>query len=158
MACPSAMPIHYVTDEPPPADRPLLRALWTGFRRRCPACGEGRLFRAYLKVADRCPHCGADLYHQRADDAPPYFVMMIVGHLIVPLVLSVEIAFRPPLWLHAVVWVPAAFLLAMLLLPRVKGAIVGLQWALRMHGFGSKVEAERLAAYGEPATTSSGRP
>ncbi|MGB0086077.1 MAG: DUF983 domain-containing protein [Rhodomicrobiaceae bacterium] len=115
------------------------RSVWTamlrGMRGRCPCCGEGRLFARYLKVADHCPACGEALFHHRADDAPPYFTILIAGHLIVPLLLALEIAVRPPLWVHAAIWLPAATALCLVLLPVVKGAIVGLQWALYMHGF-----------------------
>ena len=41
------------------------------------------MFRAYLKVVDACPVCGEDLSHQRADDAPAYMTMLIVGHFVV---------------------------------------------------------------------------
>lgn len=133
------------------ADRSLFRALGLGFLGRCPECGRGRMFRTFLKVADRCPACGTELHHHRADDAPPYFVILIVGHVIVPLVLTLEVALRPPLWVHMALWIPLTLLLAMALLPRVKGAIVGLQWAFRMHGFSDGGVADRLAAAGEPA-------
>jgi uncharacterized protein (DUF983 family) len=102
---------------------------------RCPSCGKGRLFRAFLKVADRCEVCGEDFSHQRADDAPAYFVILIVGHLVVPLALEVEILFAPPYWVHVALWLPRIFGLALGLLQPVKGAIVGLQWAQYMHGF-----------------------
>ena len=62
------------------------QALWRGFRGRCPACGEGRMFRAFLKVADECPHCGEELHHHRADDFPAYLVIVIVGHILVPII------------------------------------------------------------------------
>ena len=88
------------------------------------------MFRRYLKVADTCPHCGEALHHHRADDAPPYFTIVIVGHIVVSLVLAVEMAYRPPLWLHAALWLPLTVILALGLLPSVKGALVGLQWAL----------------------------
>jgi uncharacterized protein (DUF983 family) len=39
------------------------------------------------------------------------------------------------LWLHFAIWLPLTVLLSLALLPVVKGAIVGLQWALKMHGF-----------------------
>lgn len=133
-----------------PAERPLFRAMRRGFFGRCPDCGRGHIFRAFLKVADRCPDCGTELHHHRADDAPPYFVILIVGHVIVPLVLTLEVALRPPLWVHMALWIPLTLALAMLLLPRVKGAIVGLQWAFRMHGFGDAGVADRLAAAHEP--------
>jgi uncharacterized protein (DUF983 family) len=115
--------------------RSVFQAMFRGARGRCPRCGEGRLYRHYLKVADRCPTCGEALHHQRADDAPPYFTIFIAGHLLVPMLLGFEKAFAPPLWLHAAIWVPVTVALCLILLPIVKGAIVGLQWALYMHGF-----------------------
>jgi uncharacterized protein (DUF983 family) len=93
------------------------------------------MFRRYLKVSDACPHCGEELHHHRADDAPPYFTITIVGHVIVSLLLMVEMAYRPPLWLHAAIWLPLTVVMSLLLLPSIKGALVGLQWALLMHGF-----------------------
>ncbi len=98
------------------------------------------MFRAYLKVADRCPNCAEELHHHRADDAPPYFTIIIVGHIIVGGILSLEQAFAPDSWVHAVIWLPLTLAISLLLLPRIKGALVGLQWALRMHGFGGRDE------------------
>lgn len=106
-----------------------------GCRLKCPSCGLGQIFSSYLKVAHSCKACGEELHHHRADDAPPYFTIMIVGHLIVPMVLLVETLYRPELWIHAALWLPMAILIAMLALPCVKGALIGLQWALYMHGF-----------------------
>ena len=116
-------------------ERSVLLSLLRGARLSCPACGKGAMFRRYLKVADSCPACGEALHHHRADDAPPYFTIVIVGHVVVGLMLAVEMAYRPPLWLHAAIWLPLTLLLALLLLPPIKGALVGLQWALLMHGF-----------------------
>jgi uncharacterized protein (DUF983 family) len=113
-------------------------ALWRGFRRTCPSCGKGKLFQTYLGVAPTCNHCHEDLSHQQADDAPPYFTIVIVGHIVVPLLLLVERVYMPPLWVHFVVWLPLTLFLTLWFLPRVKGATVGLQWALRMHGFGGE--------------------
>lgn len=106
-----------------------------GFFGRCPNCGKGRLFRAFLKVVDRCEHCGEELSHHRADDAPAYFVILIVGHIVVALALEVELIFGPPYWVHVALWLPLTLGLALGLLQPVKGAIVGLQWAQYMHGF-----------------------
>lgn len=124
-------------DEPDEDARDKLRALGRGLRGRCPACGEGRLFRAYLKVDDTCPACGEELHHQRADDAPPYVTMFIVAHVVVTLVLSFEV-FWPaaPVWLEALIFCLMASVLSLALLPRVKGLLVAWQWSLRMHGFG----------------------
>jgi len=122
-------------------DRPALPArswklaMWRGFQHRCPACGRGPIFAKFLKVSDTCSHCGEELHHQRADDAPPYFTIFIVGHIVVPLVLTVEKLWAPPLAVHFVLWTVVTLALTAVLMPSVKGAIVGLQWALRMHGF-----------------------
>jgi uncharacterized protein (DUF983 family) len=122
--------------------RPIFGALLRGAALKCPACGIGAMFRRYLKVANNCPHCGEALYHHRADDAPAYFTIAIVGHIVVGLVLAVEVAYHPPLWLHAALWLPLTVILALLLLPSVKGTIVALQWALFMHGFSPDAEGE----------------
>lgn len=123
-------------------DRRPSTAMWRGFCGRCPNCGSGRLFRAFLKVVDACPACGEELHHHQADDAPAYFVILIVGHIVVPLALSIEIAYAPPYWLHVALWGPLTIGLALGLLQPVKGAIVGWQWANRMHGFGRAEKAE----------------
>jgi uncharacterized protein (DUF983 family) len=122
--------------------RPTWLAIRRGFRGRCPKCGQGKLFRAFLKVADYCPVCGEALHHHRADDAPAYFVILIVGHIVVPMVLATEVAFSPPYWVHAVIWLPLTVALAVGLLGPVKGAIVGWQWANYMHGFDPHAEAD----------------
>jgi uncharacterized protein (DUF983 family) len=116
-------------------DRNVFRAMLRGFRGKCPSCGSGRLFTRYLKVTDTCPACGEALHHHRADDAPPYFTIFIAGHILVPLILAFETLAKPPLWLHAAIGAPVTIGLCLALLPMVKGAIVGLQWALYMHGF-----------------------
>src|ERR1043165_4285344 len=64
------------------------QVLWRGLRGRCPACGEGRMFRAFLKVADQCPQCSEELHHHRADDFPAYLAIFITGHILVPIVLA----------------------------------------------------------------------
>ena len=118
-----------------PAQRDMATAFKRGALGRCPNCGKGNLFRAYLKVADTCNVCGEELHHQQADDAPAYFVIMLVGHIVVPIVFAVEMAFTPPYWLHALIFIPLTIALAVLFLQPIKGAIIGWQWAQGMHGF-----------------------
>lgn len=119
-----------------PDHRSVGRAIWNGVKLRCPHCGKGHLFRAYLKVVDHCDVCGEELFHHRADDMPPYLSILIVGHLIVGIMLELELhdAHIEP-WVYLVTMVPAAIILPLIMLPSIKGAIVGLQWANRMHGF-----------------------
>jgi len=122
--------------------RPLGQALLRGALLKCPACGTGGLFRRYLKVVDTCTHCDETLHHHRADDAPAYFTIVIVGHVVVSLVLAVEMAYRPALWLHAALWLPLTVILALVLLAPIKGFLVSLQWALLMHGFDPEAKEE----------------
>jgi uncharacterized protein (DUF983 family) len=95
------------------------------------------MMQAYIKVDTTCPSCGENLHHHRADDAPPYFTITLVAHIVVPGLLIAEKTFSPPLWVHAAIWLPLTLILTLWFLPRIKGAIVALQWAHRMHGFGS---------------------
>lgn len=110
-------------------------AITRGLRGRCPHCGEGRLFRSFLKVADECPSCGESLHHHRADDLPAYLVIVIVGHIVVPLALMIETNYSPAVALQLAIYLPLTLLMSLVLLQPVKGAVVGLQWAFRMHGF-----------------------
>jgi uncharacterized protein (DUF983 family) len=125
--------------------RDITQAMLRGFRCRCPACGEGKLFRAFLKVDDTCPACGEELHHHRADDFPAYLVIVIVGHIVVPLVLGVETHFAPSYWIHLALWLPLTLGLSLSLLQPVKGAVVALQWYLGMHGFERARHARVLA-------------
>jgi len=123
------------------AQRSLGESMMRGFRQRCPACGEGKVFRSFLKVNDHCPSCGEALHHHRADDAPPYFTIFIVGHIVVPLAAYVERAYAPDMVWQAVAWSLASVLMSLWFLPRVKGSLIGLQWANHMHGFGGETES-----------------
>jgi uncharacterized protein (DUF983 family) len=113
-----------------------------GFRGRCPRCGEGKLFRAFLKVDDHCSACGLDFTPHRADDLPAYLVIVIVGHIVVPTALMIETNYSPPVWMQLAAYLPFTFVASLALLQPVKGAVVGMQWALRMHGFDENAPAD----------------
>ena len=115
--------------------RDVWQALKRGFRGRCPRCGEGKLFRAFLKVDNNCSVCDLDFTPHRADDLPAYLVIVIVGHIVVPTALMIETNYAPPVALQLAIYLPFTFVASLLLLQPVKGAVVGMQWALRMHGF-----------------------
>ncbi|MFN4153119.1 MAG: DUF983 domain-containing protein [Paracoccaceae bacterium] len=119
-----------------PEDRPLRSAMLRGWRMRCPNCGAGQMLRGYLKVRDTCPVCGEALHHHRADDGPAYLTILIVGHVVAPLIFYVFVAYRPDPLVLASVFSVGTVALSLYLLPRLKGMIVGIQWAKRMHGFG----------------------
>ncbi|MBM3490439.1 MAG: DUF983 domain-containing protein [Alphaproteobacteria bacterium] len=124
--------------------RPLWTALRRGFARRCPACGQGRLLHRVLKVVEHCARCGEAMHHHRADDAPPYFTILILGHVVLPGMLLLEQTQRPAEWVHLAIWLPLSLAGIGWLLPRVKGALIGLQWAQGMHGFGAVGKRPRL--------------
>lgn len=120
----------------PDDERPLKPAMLRGWRRRCPNCGAGPMLKSYLKVRDNCPVCGEALHHQRADDGPAYLTILVVGHIMAPTILWAFTEFRPdPLVLTAIFTV-GTVALSLWLLPRMKGLMVAIQWAKRMHGFG----------------------
>jgi uncharacterized protein (DUF983 family) len=96
------------------------------------------MFGRFLKVADRCPACGEELFHHRADDFPAYLVIVLVGHTVVPLALLVETEYAPAMWLQVALWVPVTIGLALGLIQPVKGAVVAMQWHGRMDGFGKR--------------------
>ncbi len=115
--------------------RDVLQAMKRGFLGRCPHCGEGKMFRSYLKAVHECSACGEELDQHRADDLPAYVVIVIVGHIVVGLNLAFEQAADWPLWLHFAIWPLLALVLTLGMLQPVKGALIGYQWALRLHGF-----------------------
>ncbi len=135
------MSVVYREDEA--GKRLKVQALRRGFLGHCPKCGDGHVFRAYLKVRDHCEVCGEDLHHHRADDAPTYLTILVVAHIMGALMVLVLGTWDEiPLWVSITLWPSLVLVLSLTLLPRIKGALVALQWALRMHGFGG--EADRL--------------
>ena len=122
-------------------------AIRRGFSGHCPACGKGALFAKYLKVNDRCAACGAELFHQRADDAPPYLTILVVGHIVGSLMLTTDTLFPDfPLLYQTILWSALTIGLSLALLPAFKGGLIGYQWALRMHGFDSAPDASSAGA------------
>jgi uncharacterized protein (DUF983 family) len=116
-------------------ERNVWRAIGNGLRLRCPKCGQGKLFRSYLKVADECPVCGEHFHHHRADDLPAYLSIVVVGHVIVGLLMHFEMSGTVSPWIYLATLLPLTLILTLAILPSIKGGVVGLQWANRMHGF-----------------------
>jgi uncharacterized protein (DUF983 family) len=110
----------------------LITAIGRGLLGRCPACGKGRIFNGFLKVAAECHECGAPLGLARADDAPPYFTILVVGHIVIPLLFIVERSAQPPLWMMSAIFLPLTLGLSLGLMRPIKGATVGLMLSLNM--------------------------
>ena len=131
----NAHPIVWSRETGAAEKRDVWTALKRGFRGRCPRCGQGKLFRAFLKVDDHCSVCQLDFTPHRADDLPAYLVIIIVGHIVVPMALMIETNYSPPVALQLAIYLPLTLFGSLALLQPVKGVVVALQWALRMHGF-----------------------
>ncbi|WP_029003903.1 DUF983 domain-containing protein [Azorhizobium doebereinerae] len=99
-----------------------------GLSCRCPRCGKGKLFSGFLTMAPRCEACGLDYGFIDAGDGPAVFVILIGGAVVVGLALWVEAKYEPPLWLHALLWVPSILVVTLGLLRPFKGVLVALQY------------------------------
>lgn len=108
----------------------LATGLGRGLRERCPECGQGRLFRAYLKVDSPCGSCGHDNAQYPSDDAPPYFTILLMGHLVIGPMLFFRFIWTWPVGWVLALTLPTIAVLTLVLLPRVKGAVIGVQWAI----------------------------
>lgn len=111
---------------------PMATAIGRGLMGRCPACGQSHLFNGFLRVVPACTNCGAPLGLARADDAPPYFTILITGHIIVPLMFMVDRMDEPPTWVMSAIFLPLTFFMALGLLRPIKGGTVGLMLNLNM--------------------------
>lgn len=136
MSTPTDEVVRY--GDTPDAERPLARSIMRGMLNRCPACGSGKLFGAFLKPVDHCAACGEAMHHHRADDLPPYLVILVLGHVVVGGFMLTDTAFVLPVWVHLAIWAPITIITALVSIQPIKGGVIGLQWALKMHGFGGQ--------------------
>lgn len=127
---------------PGEARRDVMQAVLRGALGHCPQCNKGKLFTKYIKVTPQCTECHEDYTPNRSDDLPAYLVLLIVGHIVVGGMVSVETHYDWSSFLHSIVWPPLTIVLTLLLLQPVKGAVVALQWALRMHGFSKQPDGD----------------
>lgn len=116
-------------------ERLRMPAMIRGWRRKCPNCGAGPLLFGYLKVHDHCTVCEQEFHHHRADDGPAYITILLVGHLMAPLLHIVFVQFRPEPIVLFTIFAVGTVGLSLYLLPRLKGALIGFQWAKEMYGF-----------------------
>ena len=113
-----------MTDPASPGGLPIGR----GLRGRCPRCGAGHLFQGFLTLRPRCEHCGLDFGFADAGDGPAVFVILFGGFVVVFAALIVEIMYRPPYWVHAVLWLPLILLVTLVPLRALKGLLIALQY------------------------------
>ena len=110
----------------------VMTAITRGLRGRCPSCGTGHMFKGFLTVASTCRDCEAPLGLVRADDAPPYFTILVVGHVVIPLLFLTERSFQLPLWGMSAIFLPLTLALSLGLIRPIKGGTVGLMFNLNM--------------------------
>lgn len=136
------------------APRDAKAALKRGLRKRCPACGKGRILAGYLESNDVCPACGEELHHHRADDFPQYLTIFVVAHILVAALLLVDDLWPDlPVGFHYALWPTLVVVLCLWLLPVFKSMLIAYQWALRMHGFETAHRAPAPASQGDPDPT-----
>jgi len=107
---------------------PPVSPVSTGLRGRCPRCGDGPMFDGYLKIAPACSNCDLDFDFVDSADGPAVFVIMIVGFIVCGLALWVEVAIRPAIWVHMIIWIPLVAILSMAMLRPLKGLLIALQF------------------------------
>ena len=117
----SAEPVTDLMGKPNP--------LLAGLSGRCPNCGEGFLFEGFLKVAPRCEACGYDLAKADSGDGPAVFVILIAGFAVSFAALYLEVAARPPIWVHMIIWLPLTLILSLALVRPLKGVMLAAQFA-----------------------------
>jgi uncharacterized protein (DUF983 family) len=149
------MPYDITTSRMSVGHREAWSSIKRGFSCKCPACGTGSMFGRYLKVTPVCEACGEELFHEEAHDFPPYITMSIVAHIVLLGVVLAEQHAEWPMWVHLAIWPALTVILTMALMQPVKGAVVGYQWARRMHGFGGNDEV--ILARAEPSTKAKDR-
>lgn len=114
-----------------------------GLAGRCPRCGEGKLFRGFLTLRERCESCGLDFAFADSGDGPAVFVIFFSGFIVVGAALIVEFLYHPPYWLHALLWAPLILITTLGPLRPLKGLLIALQ-------FHHKAEEGRLHERGSP--------
>jgi uncharacterized protein (DUF983 family) len=123
-------------------ERPFSPAFVRAVSNHCPACGQTKLFARFLRPVEECSACGQRWDLHGADDFPSYIVVLLLGHILVPLMIEVNYALAIPLAVQAALWPGLAVILAGALIQPVKGAVIAFQWSRRMQGFATpKTEA-----------------
>jgi uncharacterized protein (DUF983 family) len=111
-----------------------LETVWRGLRRLCPRCGQGQMFAGYLAVREACESCKMPFEPLRSDDAPPYFTLFIVGHLVISLYLLLWPYIPLPDWGQALIWCGLTLVLSLALLPFVKGGVMAVIFRTKAKG------------------------
>ncbi len=98
------------------------------FTCRCPRCGEGKLFQGFLTLRPRCESCGLDYGAFESGDGPAVFIILGAGFIVVFAALLMEVLYRPPFYVHALLWLPLILIVTLLPLRFIKATMIALQY------------------------------
>ena len=112
----------------------ILKSGWEG---RCPKCGEGPMFQSWLKINQACPACGLSYRFASPDDGPAFFSLCIVAFPLIFVVVWLQAAFAPPIWVHLLTSVPLMVIGCVLPLRPIKGWLVASQYVNRAQEAGT---------------------
>lgn len=124
--------------------------LAVGLRCRCPRCGQGRLFDGFITLRPSCDACGLDYGFADPADGPAFFIMMTMAFPVTAFGIWLELAFDPPLWVHAVMTLPLLLLACVPVLRPLKGLFIASQ-------FINKAEEGRFAVTKAPRLSPAAR-
>lgn len=109
---------------------PLARIALGGL---CPRCGHPTLFAGLTRFAAQCPVCGLDFDSFNVGDGPAAFLTLILGTVIVAAAITLELTVHPPLWVHAVVWLPVTLAAVIGSLRIAKAALIAVEYRQAAH-------------------------
>ncbi len=109
---------------------PAVSPFTAGLTCRCPRCAKGPLYRQMFDLAlrEKCENCGLSYAFIDTGDGPAVFVIMVLGFIMLGAALILEFSVHPPIWVHALLWVPATLILALGLLRPLKALLIALQF------------------------------
>lgn len=126
-----------------------LPAMVRGGFGKCPRCGEGKLFRAWIKPVDHCASCDHDWSVQQADDFPAYIGIFVVGHLLAPVVIWMIASLGLSAWTTLAIILPLAIVMLIAMLQPVKGAVIAMLWWWGVGAFRKERKAPSMPVQGE---------
>src|SRR5271169_3431817 len=113
---------------PDPIPPTLTESAMRGLACKCPRCGRGRLYAGFLDLRPNCEACGLDYAFIDSGDGPAIFIILLAGAIVVACALIVEVKYQPPLWVHALLWLPLILATTLLPLRIMKALLIALKF------------------------------
>ena len=106
----------------------IMRAAFFGL---CPQCGAQSMFASATQFNSTCPVCALDYGQFNVGDGPAALMIIPIGALIITLAVLLDIAVRPPFWVHALIWIPLTAVIVVTFLRVAKGIMLTLEYRNR---------------------------